>query len=89
MKTYDMHIIRGERTACAIMIVAPYEAMLSDAAKTLTFPFSCILPCGSEYAIESTDDLPTTDLPCPCGNPNHWFVKYEVDPSLDQRKESV
>jgi hypothetical protein len=67
---------------CAVLIKAPSEEFFIEAVKALTLPFSCILPCGNEYSVESIDDLPKADLPCPCGNPNHWFVKYQIDPSL-------
>jgi hypothetical protein len=33
------------------------------------------LPCGNRYVLKLGDRLPTEDIPCPCGNPLHWFVK--------------
>lgn len=34
-------------------------------------------PTTGASATYDNDTLPTHDVPCPCGNPNHWFVKYE------------
>lgn len=39
-------------------------------------PFSYRMPCGETYALEAIEDLPEEDLPCPCGDKSHWFVKY-------------
>lgn len=29
----------------------------------------------AEYKTE--DDVPEHSVPCPCGNPKHWLIKYE------------
>jgi hypothetical protein len=39
-------------------------------------PFEYRMPCGWSYRLKAIEDLPKEDLPCPCGNPEHWFVKY-------------
>jgi hypothetical protein len=31
--------------------------------------------CSAEYKTEA--DVPEHSVPCPCGNPNHWLIKYE------------
>jgi len=36
------------------------------------------LPCGESVAYKTTDDVPLVDVPCACGVPEHWFIKYEV-----------
>ena len=36
-----------------------------------------IMPCGSKVKYNTIFDIPNEDIPCPCGNPNHWLVKYE------------
>lgn len=33
------------------------------------------LPCGNRNNFASINDIPLYDVPCPCGNPNHWLVK--------------
>jgi hypothetical protein len=35
------------------------------------------LPCGNVYELKRGDSVPDEDVPCPCGNPNHWFVKID------------
>ena len=39
-------------------------------------PFVHKMPCKEIYVIEAIEDLPKEDLPCPCGDKTHWFVKY-------------
>jgi hypothetical protein len=34
------------------------------------------MPCGETYKLKAIEDLPQEDLPCPCGDKGHWFVKY-------------
>jgi len=34
------------------------------------------LPCGGQATYRTVDDIPLVDVPCPCGDPNHWLIKY-------------
>jgi len=34
------------------------------------------LPCGNMLDIKQRRDIPLQDMPCPCGNPEHWLVKW-------------
>jgi hypothetical protein len=34
-------------------------------------------PCGVEV-VYPVNKLPEINTPHPCGNPNHWTVKYEI-----------
>jgi hypothetical protein len=38
------------------------------------------MPCGeiSEVDLQSP---PVEDIPCPCGDPEHWLVKHFEDPN--------
>ncbi len=40
------------------------------------FPLRTELPCGNVAEYQTLDDVPMTDVPCPCGDPAHWFVRY-------------
>ena len=33
-------------------------------------------PCGGQVTYHTADDVPLVDVPCPCGNPNHWLIKW-------------
>ena len=33
--------------------------------------------CSIDYATEA--DVPYHSVSCPCGNPNHWLIKYEEE----------
>lgn len=44
------------------------------------WPCRVRMPCGQEIQCDDLDSIPLYDVPCPCGNPTHWFVKWEVVP---------
>ena len=33
--------------------------------------------CGGSASYKTWDDIPDHDVPCPCGDPTHWLIKYE------------
>lgn len=33
-------------------------------------------PCGSMVILRPGFTIPTNDVPCPCGNTNHWLWKF-------------
>ena len=33
--------------------------------------------CSADYANEA--DVPYHSVPCPCGNPTHWLIKYDEE----------
>lgn len=35
------------------------------------------LPCGSA-SYKTWDDIPNESVPCPCGNPKHWLIRYRT-----------
>lgn len=39
------------------------------------------LSCGQCFELCPGDYIPEQDVPCICGNPNHWFVKF-IDQSF-------
>lgn len=41
-------------------------------------PILSIDMCGKTTKYQTYDDIPEVDVPCSCGNPNHWLIKYEV-----------
>ena len=34
-------------------------------------------PCGGKAMFKTWDDIPNESVPCPCGDPIHWLIKYE------------
>lgn len=36
------------------------------------------MPCGMSVRYAPLTTLPEHDAPCPCGNPNHWLIQYDV-----------
>lgn len=39
-------------------------------------PLTAEMPCGETLTYETPDDVSLKDVPCPCGDPNHWLVKW-------------
>lgn len=39
--------------------------------------YEFLMPCGYLYVLASMEDIPLVDTPCPCGNPEHWLVKWD------------
>ena len=49
--------------------------LLTD-AQLKNEPFITItLNCGHKVVYQTFEDIPSEDVPCPCGNPKHWMVK--------------
>jgi hypothetical protein len=46
-------------------------------ASDLSRFWTITLPCGNQ-AVYAFNEIPDHDVPCPCGDPTHWFVKYDV-----------
>ena len=40
----------------------------------------CDMPCGNSLKLRSYKEirqLPIKDVPCPCGDPTHWLIRYK------------
>ncbi len=37
------------------------------------------LPCGGEKDFGVPENIPFEDLPCPCGRPDHWLIRYSLN----------
>jgi len=37
---------------------------------------SISMPCGQHLKYRTPDDIPGHDVPCPCGDPTHWMIRY-------------
>lgn len=40
------------------------------------------MPCGAMARYVAFDDLPWQSLPCQCGNPEHWLIRYTAEDEL-------
>lgn len=47
------------------------------AALESSWPVIVRMPCGNSQRFDDFVCLPNEDIPCPCGNPNHYIVKFE------------
>jgi len=69
------------------------KIMASETAKTKTSAFHAgteiavlliainkiTLSCGNTFDMRDYIGKPLVNVPCPCGNPNHWFIKVRMD----------
>jgi hypothetical protein len=37
------------------------------------------MPCEEVYEFETIWDFPLYDVPCVCGDPDHWVVRWEAN----------
>lgn len=67
---------QGEATKDVVRSAFDSGNLTRDSPDTLlVFELDC-LP-GSIIRYRAVADVPTTDIPCPCGEPGHWLVKHE------------
>lgn len=62
------------------------EEARADIERGYLFPQIIYMSCGHKEKFEGLEFIPPFDAPCPCGNPNHWIVKYELPQSSITRR---
>ncbi|HEY6019121.1 MAG TPA: hypothetical protein VIY48_04250 [Candidatus Paceibacterota bacterium] len=85
--TYKFDACITAITISAVLLQAPDIDSLDVARQALSeyLPFCCEMPCGESVTFPGVNEIPLFRVPCPCGDPTHWFVKIRIDPSLDRR----
>lgn len=59
--------------SCSIDLIKEKVTWLEN----LPEPFlEIIMPCGT-HEIYPVKNIPKKSIPCPCGDPLHWLIKYE------------
>ena len=33
--------------------------------------------CGGQVSYKTEEEIPEQSVPCPCGNSEHWLIKYD------------
>ena len=59
------------------------EYLRENADKGVDILLRIHMPCGRYVDYRTEDDIPHESVPCACGDPNHWFIKYEI---IDNRE---
>ncbi len=39
--------------------------------------FTITMPCGNEWRFRAISDILFGDMPCSCGRPDHYLIKYK------------
>lgn len=68
-------------------VVSSRREFLEVFQEQFKLPFTIKMPCGEAIACEALEDIPLVDVPCPCGNPNHWLIRWE--PSYTTAKSNM
>jgi hypothetical protein len=66
-----------EASVCTAVYLQYTTGYMDEAINALSFPIHIEMPCGNVFKQESNLNFPIENVPCPCGNENHWFVKHE------------
>lgn len=54
------------------------QELLRMIQEQLNLPLTIEMPCSEVATYESLEDIPLVDTPCPCGDPDHWSVRWEA-----------
>ena len=63
-----------------------WKMALEASLEKMEFPYIVDMPCGKTMWFSNQSsilNLPIDNIPCPCGNPNHYIVKF-----VDGREEN-
>ncbi len=77
--SFEYHVARGVVGAIDEADEAAWKTAVREENRGIfsnCFPVQYTLPCGNVARYETLDDVPMEDVPCPCGDPTHWFVQY-------------
>lgn len=75
--TYTALLISCKDNTGAVHSRAEWLEIMREQFK---LPFTIGLPCGKTITCKTLEDIPLEDLPCPCGDPNHWLIRWETTP---------
>ena len=65
--------------ACGVWAVS-YDHLVDALRFDISSPLiNVTMPCGQKYIVQTLADIPQVSVPCACGDPAHWFVKYEAE----------
>lgn len=69
---YTMEM-NGHSTSCKAERERLIRMMWND-----EYPVHIQMPCGESKTYHSATFIPVEDVKCSCGDPEHFFVKYEI-----------
>jgi hypothetical protein len=44
------------------------------------------MPCGKSISFKKYEDIPDESMPCTCGNPKHYFIRYVKTEEISAEK---
>ena len=68
----------------ALSLCAPQEWTRQQLLNYLFFQeeyksIDITMPCGEKLVAASVCSVSLVDVPCPCGDPTHWLVKWQIE----------
>lgn len=84
----QVHVERGVEHSAAVIRATNRQALIAavrqkiEAAGLLFSPDVPYLQltrfeCGAVVEYWSEEEVPATSVPCPCGDPSHWMIRYD------------
>lgn len=54
------------------------ERSALDCKRLVKFPAAINMPCGNSITIKDVNDIPDRNVECPCGDPNHYLIYWDI-----------
>lgn len=48
-----------------------------DPSVLLIVSLDAVFGCGGQATYRTAEEVPLVNVPCPCGDPNHWLIKWQ------------
>jgi hypothetical protein len=75
-----LHGVKGRVAPRDQLIFTVLQKIYAEGAWNCDGPFLKIeMPCGQVCVYDKTSDVPAESVPCPCGDPAHWMIKYSEE----------
>lgn len=59
------------------VVLDELERKIRDDFNSEVYPLEIVIePCGNKHTFNTREDIPNESIPCACGDPKHWIIKY-------------
>ena len=64
-----------------ILEKAADEGLMNTDSPNFNLVHVSLEACGGQATYRTAEEVPLINVPCPCGDPNHWLVKWNSRPA--------
>ena len=77
-------IAEKEATYTGVLVTGDRQTLIDHLKHQYGAPLPVVdlvikLSCGHQVVYKTEDDIPDHDVPCPCGDPRHWMIRYRQE----------